>query len=91
MVNGNDSPNLHNRLALFRVEAGLSRAALAERVGINPQTIGFLERGQYGPSLELGLRLSAVFGVPVETLFSLTPFAPLASQLGPTVKDTTDA
>lgn len=81
MVNGNVSGNLHNRLALFRVERGLSRAALAELVSVNPQTIGFLERGSYGPSLELGLKLAAVFGVPVETLFSLTPFAPLASQL----------
>ena len=81
MVSGNESLSLHNRLALFRVEAGLSRAALADRVGVNPQTIGFLERGQYGPSLELGLKLAAVFGVPVETLFSLVPFQSLASQL----------
>ncbi len=83
MVNDNQSSGLHNRLALFRVERGLSRAALAELVAVNPQTIGFLERGHYGPSLELGLKLAAVFGVPVETLFSLTPFAPLASQLAP--------
>lgn len=83
MVNDNESLSLHNRLALFRVEAGLSRAALADRVGVNPQTIGFLERGQYGPSLELGLKLAAVFGVPVETLFSLVPFKSLASQLTP--------
>ena len=81
MDGNNNSIGLHNRLALFRVEAGLSRAALADRVGVNPQTIGFLERGQYGPSLELGLKLAAVFGVPVETLFSLVPFQSLASQL----------
>ncbi len=86
MFNGNDSINLYNRLTLFRVEAGLSRAALAERVGVNPQTIGFLERGQYGPSLELALKLAAVFGVPVETLFSLEPFTPLAASLaGPRI------
>lgn len=78
----NDSVQLHNRLALFRVERGLSRAALAELVSVNPQTIGFLERGQYGPSLELGLKLAAVFGVPVEMLFSLTPFQTLAHELG---------
>ncbi len=82
MVMGNDSGGLHNRLSLFRLEAGLSRKELADRVSVNPQTIGFLERGQYGPSLELGLRLAAVFGVPVETLFSLAPFAPLAAELG---------
>ncbi|KAB7649119.1 helix-turn-helix domain-containing protein [Polymorphobacter fuscus] len=78
---------MHNRLALFRVEAGLSRAALAERVDVNPQTIGFLERGQYGPSLELGLKLAAVFGVPVETLFSLDPFPTLANALAMIAKD----
>jgi DNA-binding XRE family transcriptional regulator len=64
---------------VFRVERGLSRTALADLVSVNPQTIGFLERGQYGPSLELGLKLAAVFGVPVETLFSLTPLQSLAS------------
>ncbi|WP_426163217.1 helix-turn-helix transcriptional regulator [Sandarakinorhabdus sp. DWP1-3-1] len=82
-MNGNDNPLLHNRLALFRAEAGLSRKDLADQVGVNPQTIGFLERGSYGPSLELGLKLAAVFGVPVEMLFSLTPFQSLASQLAP--------
>lgn len=81
MNNRNTDPNLHNRLALFRAEAGLSRKDLAERVGVNPQTIGFLERGQYGPSLELGLKLAREFGVPVETLFNLEPFPPLARQL----------
>ncbi len=83
MVSENDSPSLHNRLALFRTERGMSRKELAELTQVNPQTIGFLERGTYGPSLELGLKLAAVFGVPVETLFSLTPFQPLASQLRP--------
>jgi putative transcriptional regulator len=80
MVN-NEPLSLHNRLALFRAEAGLSRKDLAEQVGVNPQTIGFLERGHYGPSLELGLKLARVFGVSVETLFSLEPFVPLARQL----------
>lgn len=81
MSSNNDSLSLHNRLAVFRAERGLSRAALADLVSVNPQTIGFLERGQYGPSLELGLKLAAVFGVPVETLFSLEPFTPLATSL----------
>ena len=81
MALDNDSGSLHNRLAVYRVEVNLSRAALAEMVSVNPQTIGFLERGQYGPSLELALKLAAVFGVPVEALFSLTPFQSLASQL----------
>ncbi|MFM8878140.1 MAG: helix-turn-helix transcriptional regulator [Verrucomicrobiota bacterium] len=72
---------IHNRLALYRTERGLSRRELAERVGLNPQTIGFLERGDYNPSVELALRLARLFEVPVEALFSLEPFPSLSSQL----------
>jgi putative transcriptional regulator len=66
---------------MFRVERGMSRRELAELVGVNPQTIGFLERGEYGPSLILALKIAAVFGVPVETLFALEPFPSLGDQL----------
>lgn len=73
---------IHNRIALFRTERGLSRKDLAELVQVNPQTVGFLERGSYSPSVELALRLAEVFGVGVDALFSLEPFPPLAQQLG---------
>jgi len=73
---------VHNRIALFRAERGLTRKALAEAVDVNPQTIGFLERGDYSPSVELALRLAQVLGVRVEMLFALHPFPPLADQLG---------
>ncbi len=69
---------IHNRIAVFRAEAGLSRKALAEAVDVNPQTIGFLERGDYKPSLELGMQIASLFGVPVEQLFSFTPFPSVA-------------
>ena len=72
---------IHNRLSMFRAEKGMSRRELAEAVGVNPQTIGFLERGEYGPSLVLALKLAAVFGVPVEALFALQPFPSLGDQL----------
>lgn len=70
---------MYNRLAIFRSERDMSRRALANAVGANAQTIGFLERGDYKPSLELALKIAAVFGVPVEAIFSLTPFLPLAA------------
>lgn len=73
--------NIHNRIALFRTERRASRRELGEAVGVNPQTIGFLERGDYNPSLELGLKLSRYFGVPVEMLFSFDPFPSVASIL----------
>lgn len=69
---------MYNRLAVFRAERGLSRKGIAEAVGVNPQTIGYLERGDYAPSVELALKLAQVFEAPVEALFSLKPFASLA-------------
>ena len=72
---------VHNQITLFRVERGLSRKDLAAAVWVNPQTIGFLERGTYNPSVELALKLAAVFGVPVDTLFSLNGFPSLATQI----------
>jgi DNA-binding XRE family transcriptional regulator len=72
---------IFNRIAVFRAERGLSRKDLAEKVDVNPQTIGFLERGKYSPSVELALKLAREFNVGVENLFSLTAFPALASEL----------
>ena len=72
---------LYNRIALFRAERGISRKALAESVGVNPQTIGYLERGDYKPSLELAMKIAAEFDVAIEHLFSFQPFLPIADTL----------
>ena len=72
---------IYNRIAVLRTEAGMSRKALAEQDGVNPQTIGFLERGDYNPSLELALNVAAVFKLPVELLFSFRPFPSMAETL----------
>lgn len=72
---------IYNRIALFRADRGMTRKALADRVGVNPQTIGFLERGDYKPSLELALKLAEVFSVSVDLLFSFRPFPPVAELL----------
>lgn len=70
---GEDRP-LFNCLPRLRAERSLSRAALAELVEVNVQTIGSLERGDYYPSLDLALRLAEVFDRPVEAVFGRTPF-----------------
>ena len=74
-------PVLHNRLAVLRAERGLSRQDLAEALNVNYQTIGYLERGEYNPSLELALRTAEYFGLPVEVIFSRRPFTPMSEQL----------
>jgi putative transcriptional regulator len=72
---------LFNRIAVLRAERGISRQDLADAVGVNYQTIGFLERGDYGPSLKLALTIAAYFGLPVEAIFSTEPFRPLSEQV----------
>jgi DNA-binding XRE family transcriptional regulator len=70
---------VHNRIAVLRAERGVSRRELAEALGVHYQTVGYLERGEYRPSLHLALRIAAYFEVPVEVVFSLTPFPRLGS------------
>ena len=59
----------------------MTRAQLAELVDVNPQTVGALERGDHFPSLDLAFRICDVFGLPVEAVFSRTPFGPLSTEL----------
>ena len=81
--NGPKQPEraIYNRLAVLRAERGLSRQELAEAIGVNYQTVGYLERGDYSPSLELAFRISEFFDLPVEAIFARTPFAPLSRQI----------
>lgn len=72
---------LFNRVAVLRTEHGLSRRDLASRVGVNYQTIGYIERGEYSPSLDLAFRLADVFELPVEAVFSRQPLRPMSQQL----------
>lgn len=72
---------LYNRLAVLRAERSLSRQQLAEAIAVNYQTIGYLERGDYSPSLELAFRLSEYFELPIESIFAREPFTPLSQQV----------
>jgi putative transcriptional regulator len=72
---------LYNRIAVLRAERGISRQALADAVGVNYQTIGFLERGDYGPSLKLAFAIAAYFGLPIDAIFSTEPLKPLSEQV----------
>lgn len=71
---------VHNRIALLRAEQGVSRRELAEALGVHYQTIGYLERGEYSPSLHLALRIAAFFDLPVEIVFSIEGFPRISDQ-----------
>ena len=72
---------IYNRIPVFRNERELSRQELADIVGVNYQTIGYLEREEYNPSLDLAFRIAEVFGLPVEMVFSTGPMEPLSDVL----------
>ena len=61
---------MDNDLARRRADRGWSQAALAERLGVSRQTVISIERGRFDPSLPLAFRIAAVFGVPIEQIFT---------------------
>ncbi len=72
---------LHNRIAVLRAERALSRSDLARALEINYQTVGYIERGDFKPSLELAFRIAEYFGLPIEAIFSRKPFRPLSEEV----------
>lgn len=69
----NPEDPVYNRIEEVRLSLGLSRQELADKVGVHYQTIGYLEREEYSPSLVLALRISEVLNQEVSELFSLNP------------------
>lgn len=57
-------------LAFWRKRAGLTQAALAERVGVSQAFLAQLERGSRTGSVALHMRLGRALGIRVEDLVS---------------------
>ncbi|MBN2336721.1 helix-turn-helix transcriptional regulator [Candidatus Bathyarchaeota archaeon] len=63
---------METRIRELREEKGLTQEQLADRVGVTRQTILFLEKGKYNPSLRLAWGIAQVFGRPIEEVFSFS-------------------
>ncbi len=72
---------IFNRISVLRQERGISRKELAEKIGVNFQTVGYLEREEYNPSLDLAFRISDYFNLPIDLIFSTKPLKPLSEEL----------
>jgi len=68
----NSEEPVFNQIEEIRTSLGLSRQKLADLVGVHYQTIGYLERGEYSPSLVLALRIAQTLNKEVSEVFSLT-------------------
>ena len=60
---------MDNRIKEFRAKLNLSQLELAQKVGVRRETIVFLEKGKYNPSLKLAYDISKVFNQPIESIF----------------------
>jgi putative transcriptional regulator len=60
---------MHNRIKELRARLDLSQLELATRVGVRRETIVFLEKGKYNPSLRLAHDIAKFFGLPIEEVF----------------------
>lgn len=60
---------MKNRIKELRARFNLTQEELAKKVGVRRETIIFLEKGKYNPSLELAHRIARVFKLSIDELF----------------------
>jgi putative transcriptional regulator len=61
---------VETRIKDLREKSGLTQEQLANLVNVTRQTILFMEKGKYNPSLRLAYKISKVFNKPIEDVFS---------------------
>ena len=60
---------MNNRIKELRARHALTQLDLARKVGVRRETIVFLEKGKYNPSLKLAHDIARIFGLPIEEVF----------------------
>ncbi|MDH3275227.1 MAG: helix-turn-helix transcriptional regulator [Gammaproteobacteria bacterium] len=66
--------HVRNNIRVLRFQHGeMTQQALAEKVGVTRQTIVAIEKEKYSPSLEAAFKIAAVFGEPLDAVFSYEP------------------
>lgn len=62
---------LKNRVKELRARYGFTQSELGKQVDVTRQTIAFIEKGEFSPSITLSLKLAKVLQVEVGDLFWL--------------------
>ena len=60
---------MKNRIKELRAKYGLTQLDLAKKAGVRRETIVFLEKGKYNPSLKLAYDISKIFKLNIEDVF----------------------
>jgi putative transcriptional regulator len=61
---------MRTRMKELREKLGITQEVLAKKVDVTRQTILFLEKGKYNPSLRLAYKIARLFNVKIEDIFS---------------------
>ena len=64
-----------NRVKELRTAAGMTQKALADQLGVTVPTVSKWELGQRTPELERDIRMTLIFGVPIEEIVQRTESA----------------
>jgi putative transcriptional regulator len=62
---------MKNTIKVERAKLNITQQDLAEKVGVSRQTINSIEAERYTPSSVLALKISKVFNMTVNELFTL--------------------
>ena len=60
---------MNNRIKEYRARHDMTQDDLARKANVRRETIVFLEKNKYNPSLKLAHDIAVVFGVPIEEIF----------------------
>jgi len=60
---------MNNRIKELRARDGITQLELANKVNVRRETIVFLEKGKYNPSLKLAYDISKKFNLTIEEVF----------------------
>ena len=61
---------MKNRMKVLRAEHDWTQTDLASALNVTRQTIHAIEKGKYDPSLPLAFKISALFHLPIEEIFT---------------------
>ncbi|MFC4077300.1 helix-turn-helix transcriptional regulator [Salinithrix halophila] len=60
---------MKTRIKEYRARCNLTQALLAKKVGVRRETIVFLEKGEYNPSLKLAVKVARELQASIDELF----------------------
>jgi putative transcriptional regulator len=60
---------MNNRIKEFRARHNMTQEDLAKKVNVRRETIVFLEKNKYNPSLKLAYDIARVFNSKIEEIF----------------------